>query len=375
MTSPMKTNPLRILQVVIGVDRVLGGLSLFVAELSAELADQGHHVQIICGPGGAKEPWPTGAARTLACSPDSKEWNSAFDTADIIHVHGLWLPFYHRALVSARRRKKPHLLSTHGMMEAGALRFSRWKKQLALTLYQRRDLKLAPVLHATAEPEWRTLRDFGLGQPIVTLPPGVRLPVLSPPAPAGGASRRALFLGRIHGKKGILDLIEAWSVVRPAHWKLDLAGPDEGGYLQKVRRAIEERGLGKDVFYHGPAFGPAKEKLLRSSSLLVVPSISENFGIVVAEGLAYGLPVITTQGTPWQVLEREDCGWWVPAQAPALVKALEAAMHLSPEKLVQKGRRGRLLAERDFGWPRIAGQMAEVYAWLLEKKEKPKCVR
>jgi glycosyltransferase involved in cell wall biosynthesis len=257
------------------------------------------------------------------------------------------------------------------MLEPGALGFSRWKKRLALMVYQGRDLRLTRALHATAEPERQTLRDFGLRQPIAILPPGVRLPSVELTSSREGEGRRALFLGRIHPKKGLLNLLEAWSVVHPVDWKLDLAGPDESGHLKEVLRVLKERKLEGKVIYHGPAFDTTKEDLLRGSSLLVVPSLSENFGIVVAEGLAHGLPVITTQGTPWKALEQEDCGWWIPFGTEPLVKVLREATALPPEKLAEKGRRGRALAERDFSWQRIGVRMAKTYDWLLGRGERP----
>lgn len=365
---------LSILHVVGSLNHNWGGLSLYVAELAAELASQGHRTQIVCPPGNASEQWPAGEAEVVYAISGSKEWESALHRADLLHVHGLWLPYCHRALAAARRRNCPHLLSVHGMLEPGALQFSQWKKRLALWLYQRKDLRHATALHATASTELQTLRTFGLTQPIVTLPPGVRLPVAEPKPLPADAPRRALFLGRIHPKKGILSLIDAWAALPPHSWKLDLAGPDEAGHLAEVWRRLREKKLEQSVTYHGPVFGEAKEKLLAEASLLVVPSISENFGIVVAEGLAHGLPVITTTGTPWEVLARERCGWWVTIQGDALRAALQMAIALPPATLRAMGQRGRELTAREFGWPHLAGQMREVYAWLLGRASRPECV-
>jgi glycosyltransferase involved in cell wall biosynthesis len=291
-----------------------------------------------------------------------------------MHVHGLWLPLYHRALAVSRRIKKPYLLSVHGMLERGALGFSRWKKRMALFLYQKKDLQLAPVLHATTRSELQTVRAFGLRQPVVTLPIGVRFSSAEQKPLRNGIVRHALFLGRIHPVKGVLPLVDAWAAVRPKGWQLDLAGPDEAGHLEVVRRRLCELNLEQEVVYHGPAFGEAKEKLLAKASLMVVPSLSENFGVVVAEGLAHRLPVITTEGTPWAVLAREGCGWCVPLGCESLAGALRDALALSPEKLEEMGTRGKVLAEREFSWPRIAEQMNHVYAWLKGQGARPACV-
>jgi glycosyltransferase involved in cell wall biosynthesis len=108
---------------------------------------------------------------------------------------------------------------------------------------------------------------------------------------------------------------------------------------------------------------------------LVVPSLSENFGIVVAEGLSYSLPVITTVGTPWSALTTERCGWWIALGTDPLVVALRNSTNLSPEELAEMGRRGRHFAEAEFGWPRIVDQMIAVYAWLTGNGTRPDSVQ
>jgi glycosyltransferase involved in cell wall biosynthesis len=365
---------LRILHVVGSLDRSWGGLSLYVAELATELAAHGHRVKVLCQPGVTKDQWPAAGVELLQAKPGSSEWRTALESAELVHVHGLWLPFYHEALAVARRLEKPYLLSVHGMLEPGALAFAKWKKRLALRLYQRRDLQVAPLLHATADPELKTLRALKLRQPVATLPPGVRIPEARTGLSKTGPVRRALFLGRIHPKKGILSLIDAWTTLRPKDWKLDLAGPDEAGHLAEVRRTLRERKLEQEVIYRGATFGETKEQLLREASLLIAPSLSENFGIVVVEGLAHSLPVITTTGTPWQVLQREGCGWWVPYGANSLTAALREAVALSPDQLEKMGRLGRKLAESEFDWSRIATLTGDLYAWLIAGGDPPPCV-
>lgn len=366
--------PLRILQVVGSLDRAWGGLSLYVAELASQLAARDHQVQVLCQPGALKDPWSTSGVEVIQSKSSSKDWLPALESADVIHVHGLWLPHYHRVLSIARRLGKPYLLSVHGMLEPGALCFSKWKKRLALMLYQRRDLQVAPVLHATAERELNTLRKFSLSQPVAILPPGVRMPATRQTLPKAVTDRRALFLGRIHPVKGILPLIEAWATVRPKNWRLDIAGPDEAGYLIEVQRAIRGHKLEREVVYLGAVFGDAKERLLCEASLLIAPSLTENFGIAIVEALAHGLPVITTTGTPWQILQREGCGWWVPAKINSLALALREATTLTPEGLDQMGLRGRRVAETEFDWPQIARRMEEVYSCLINGGALPACV-
>jgi glycosyltransferase involved in cell wall biosynthesis len=106
----------------------------------------------------------------------------------------------------------------------------------------------------------------------------------------------------------------------------------------------------------------------------VLPSKSENFGMVVAEALAARTPVITTKGAPWQELETHRCGWWIDMGVESLIEALEKAMSHSPVELHEMGRRGRQLVEEKYTWDRVAGQMIEVYEWLLGRGPRPDCV-
>src|SRR5262249_29843475 len=97
----------------------------------------------------------------------------------------------------------------------------------------RRDLKRARCHHTTAETEARQVERFGLGVPLCVIPNGVDVPPQVARAEEKdedrGGRRKALFFGRIHPKKGMPMLIEAWARVRPDGWHLQIAGPDEPG--------------------------------------------------------------------------------------------------------------------------------------------------
>lgn len=115
--------------------------------------------------------------------------------------------------------------------------------------------------------------------------------------------RVALFLSRIHKKKGLINLLQAWAKIDPKGWLLRLAGPDEAGHLTEILDAIRAFGLTDSVQYVGSVSGEAKQRFYREADLFVLPSYSENFGVVVAEALAHGLPVITTRGTRGRTLQ------------------------------------------------------------------------
>lgn len=117
-----------------------------------------------------------------------------------------------------------------------------------------------------------------------------------------------------------------------------------------------------------------KWKLYRRADLFVLPTHSENFGIVVAEALASGLPVITTKGAPWAELEKHQCGWWVDIGVEPLAKALNQAINLSPEERQTMGQCGRQLIEQNYSWDKIGKEMLAVYEWILGGDNQPDCV-
>jgi len=293
----------------------------------------------------------------------------------LIHDHGVWLPTNLISALEARRRGLPHVVTTRGMLEPWALEHQSVKKKLAWHGYQRWILQNASLLHATAEMEARQLRNLGLTAPIAVLPNGVPLPDDWKQSASDGPERQALFLSRIHPKKGLLNLVDAWADVAPNNWALVIAGPDENDHRQEVEQRVDARGITDAVDFPGPISDADKWALYRKSDLFVLPTFSENFGVVVAEALASGIPAITTTGAPWQVLEDEACGWWIEPEVDALATALRDATTRSDAERLAMGRRGRALVRDRFAWPRIAERLLEAYRWLLGDAPKPEFVR
>lgn len=294
----------------------------------------------------------------------------------LLHNHGLWTSGNYHIASAAQRFQIPLVIHPHGMLEPWALQYRGWKKRWALRLYQRRNLEMAALLFATAEQEAESIRKLGLRQPIAVIPNGIKsMPILNKTLGERLRSepRMALFLGRIHPIKGLLNLVEAWGRIRPAHWRLYLAGPDEGGHLTVVMRRIRELGLETAIEYVGEVEGDTKIRLLAHAELFILPTFSENFGIAVAEALSYGIPVITTHGAPWKELVTRSCGWWIEPTVEALTLTLHEALNMAPSHLQAMGKRGFSYAQ-EFNWVHIARQTMEVYRWILGQGPMPACV-
>ena len=375
---------IRILHTVADISPASGGPARSVPGLARALTQAGAHVEIVTLTPACGEPASTGVPTTFVPAPESPwrdvrvigAWRAQLQSRlkagefDVVHDAGLWLPVNHVTATTLRRCRVPRVVSPRGMLEPWALGHRSAKKAIAWHLYQRRDLHRATLLHATSAPEAVSLRRAGLRNPIAVIANGIDLPGTAGTKSISGP-RRALFLSRLHPKKGLLDLVQAWSAVRPADWRMIVAGPDEDGHLAEVRHAVQAAGLEQAFEFVGPVDNDAKWALYQGVELFVLPTYSENFGLVIGEALASGVPVITTRETPWPEIERHRLGWWIPTGGEALSSALREATTLPPEALAAMGARGADLIAKNFTWSAAAERMLAAYGWLLGRAERP----
>ncbi len=298
-------------------------------------------------------------------------------TAAILHSHSLWMMPVMVPQWCVRRTGCKLIVSPRGTLSQWAVNNARWKKALVWPM-QRGTLVAADCIHATAEEEYEDIRARGFDAPVAVIPNGVEVPPESgvPPRSGGEHPKRLLFLSRVHPKKGLPRLIRAWSRLEGAHpdWELIVAGSSERNHLEELESLAAGLGVQR-VRFVGPAYGERKAALYRGASAFVLPTHSENFGIVVAEALAYGVPVITTRGAPWRGVEVHRCGWWVENSEAGIEDGLQKALNAPDETLVEMGQRGRRWMAEEFSWDSIAKSMLRTYQWLSEGGETPPWVR
>lgn len=309
----------------------------------------------------------TGISDALVKSGVGVERSSLIPSSDVspegVHVHGIWSASLIRRWHEWQAKGIPVMTSTHGMLEPWALAHKGWKKRIAWWIYQKRMLDGAACLHATSEREAENLRRLGLRSPVAVIPWGIGRGVSGHDLPAE-RERVVLFVGRIYPVKGLPLLLRAWATVRPAGWRLRLVGPDEGGHLEDLKQLAAELGLGDSVEFTGSLRGDELAAEYRRASLFVLPSHTENFGMVVGEAMSHGLPVIATHGAPWELLDKEKCGWWVPISVEGIAAALASAIALPPESLSEMGSRGQAVVAERFEWDGIARRFIDCYRWL-----------
>lgn len=285
----------------------------------------------------------------------------------VFHCHGIWSLECWWACRYMLSRGYPVIVSPRGMLEPWALQYHVIKKRLAWVIYQKKLLLNVHAFHATSEQEAKNIRALRYAQPIIKIPNGLdSIPDKDISSHGNNTNfRTALFLSRLHPKKGITLLIEAWKTIQPQGWILTIAGNAEAGYLSELKSIVDKHGLHGSIQFLGELWGEEKDLAFANSSIFILPSYSENFGIVVAEALQRGLPVITTTGTPWSELVSEGCGWWVEPTVEGVSTALQEALSLSDNRRREMGRMGANLIRRKYLWPAIAEKMQSAYHWLL----------
>lgn len=286
---------------------------------------------------------------------------------DIVQLQSLWSLVYHDVALICRKHHIPYIITPRGMLEPWSLRQKKWKKRMALFLYQKKDLNRAACIYSTSEMEANHVRSLGIKAPISVIPNGIETEGYPCRNTIDDVKKQVLFLSRIHKKKGIELLINAWgSIVETfPKWKLLIVGNGEISYVNSLRQRISDKHLCQSVEILPPVFGDEKLGLYHNSSLFVLPSYSENFGMVIAEAMSCGLPVITTDNTPWKILNDTNTGWCIPLSEERLFSTLYVAMSLSKKSLYQMGQKASIIVNENFNYKSVALKTKELYESIL----------
>jgi glycosyltransferase involved in cell wall biosynthesis len=293
---------------------------------------------------------------------------------DIVHAHGLWLYFATAAIRHKRRTGTPYLVSPHGMLAGAALNIKSWRKRLARLLYQDRLLEQSDCLVATSESELEHIRSAGLYGAVAIIPLGIEdaSPV---PSFSDKADKRVIYLGRKLALKGLEELSLAWNDIagRFPDWRLQIIGPDTGGYEAELSAMIARQDIPR-LELLPPVYGSARDAAYSAAQLTVLPSVTENFALTVGESLVRGIPVIATRATPWAGLETNACGIWTDGDRASIAAAMAQIMALPAIERYEMGRRGREWILRDYQWPVLAERHHKLYRWILGREARPEFV-
>jgi glycosyltransferase involved in cell wall biosynthesis len=337
---------------------------------------------------------------------------------NLVHTHGLWRFSSIAANQYCRSRNVPYVISAHGMLDPWAVHNSRWKKAVAHFFYEDSHLREASCLRALCEAEARAIRQLGLKNPIAIIPNGIDLPEIGSQASAissfGSEGRKTLlFLGRLHPKKGLVNLLRAWAAAnrkseigcgRATEWLLAIAGWDQAGHENDLKRLCDELGIawqearghrtaeGEEksrkqgpgfpfsafddfsVVFLGPTFGEDKANLYRSCDAFILPSLSEGLPMTVLEAWAHGKPVLMTPECNLPEGFAANAAIRMETDVESMAQALRELFGSSPSTLRNLGDNGRRLVAEKFTWPVVGDEMTSLYQWMLGGGGAPACL-
>lgn len=367
-----------------------GGLFYSVRWLSKALKDQGCWVKAFSPPDEYSQqdlhvwaPVPVEFYPTFGPMQTSFKLRSMLKTSsvELIHVHGLWLDSQWAAMHHQEKNGIPVVVSPRGMLDPWAIGNSSWKKRVVEKLFARRALDQATCIHALCRSEAESIRTYGLKNPIAIIPNGVELPSLQTSKPKTQTKKKQLlFLGRIHPKKGLFELLEGWGKVhhlRPSgifEWKLLIAGWGDGRHEQGLKALVSRLEIEDSVSFIGPQYGEKKEQLLRRVDAFILPSYSEGLPMSVLEAWSYQLPVIMTSFCNIPEGFDENAAIRIEPNSNAIADGILLLMAMSKDDFESMGSNGRKLVEQKFTWPMIAENMRRVYEWCLTGDNPPECM-
>lgn len=378
------------IHVVSHLDARYGGLSAVVPRLASEIGESSArpmHIAAFCT---AEENcpdfqstsiqmtrWPVGRSSWLWQATPRSKFRETVARSEGIHIHGLWEQSSLEAASAARARRKPYVISAHGMLEPWALRNKKLKKSIYAWAIEKNNLQRADCLLALTRSEAENYREFGLRAPIAIIPNGVSVPENKNAEPFLTAfphlrgRRIVLFLGRIHYKKGLDILVEAWERIAK-HFpesQLVLAGPDFENTRRRTEALVSESGLGARVDFVGMLRDELKWSALAAAECFVLPSYSEGLSVSTLEAMGAGVPVIVSENCHLPEVAEVGAGWVIETTVDQLAAALSELLRNSPRLNATLGQHGRRLVDQKFNWPRIARQMNEVYDWVAGGSE------
>jgi len=352
----------------VALSRAIGAVgrpSSVVSTGSTQSAEDGAEVYKRIGPKRAFFSWTM-----------SRAVDSLVNDADIVHGHGFYVATNWLFGRAARHHRRTLVYHPHGMFEPWILNRSQIKKRIVHFLYEDANFKYASLWRALTGREADQIRAQGIVAPIIVSPNGINVSdydlvtQIRQARKSTGGIRNLLFLGRLHPKKGLPLLIEAWSQLpgsARSGWRVVIAGPDELGHRAQLQSLIKNYGLERDFEFIGPVSGTRKLEVLADSDAFVLPSHSEGFSIAILEALACRLPVLATDACNFPEVSTLGGGWCTASALGPLKVALGALMRESTDGLSQRGECGRALVESRYSWARIAHEIASASEELGDK--------
>ena len=367
---------MKVIHFIGSIDKNSGGTATYIQLLSAELI---RYADMIVVTSKTSNPLELKGVKVYELDLGLLRWWSLKkefekilknEKPDMAHINGIWDPQNWLFQQVCIRQRIKVLLSPHGMLEPYIIKRNFLKKKIALALYQKKAIKSADYLHATASAELSQIRKLGFASPAQIIPNGIDVSevIKKYQLESSGIEKNILFLSRIHPKKGLEVLIEAIKLLNEPSIKITIAGEGEGAYIDHLKKLCIQKGVAPFFNFIGGVYGKHKWELYAQADLFILPTYSENFGIVIIEALAAGVPVITTKGTPWEELETCNCGWWIDLSVLKLTETIKEALALSQKESAKLSENGIGLVQRKYKIQAVAQNTFEFYKNIVSKE-------
>jgi glycosyltransferase involved in cell wall biosynthesis len=291
--------------------------------------------------------------------------NKIFKKVDLLHIYGGWTYFHIKASYIAMKLKKKIIIHPLGYYEPWSLKQKKLKKKIAWNLYQKKILLNSNLIHCASKNEENNLLKLNKNFRTAILPYGIQSSFIKKKSNKKFLKKRAIFFSRIHHKKGIEDLIKAWKDINNKDWILDIVGPcDDRKYFLDLKKLIANN---KNISFLNPIYSQKQKKILFDKyDFLVLPTFNENFGMVVLEALARGLPVLTNHNAPWRQIKTFNAGWFISNNYYHLLSCLRKIFD-SNIYIFRKKSSNAIKLARNYNWDKLANDYVNIYKKVLKK--------
>ena len=283
---------------------------------------------------------------------------------DIVHFFGCWSPALIKSFLISKLLKKKFIITPMGALEPWSLNEKKIKKKIALILYQKKILANSDVVHCTSYDEEKNIKAINPKVNTVVIPHGIPLNFFQKKIDQVPKKRKALFFSRIHKKKGIFEVIDAWKQLKPKNWEFHIFGPEGDKTFKKIKKFVKDNNLRDAIYFHDPVFlKNEKKKIYTDHDILILYSKNENFGFSILEALSNSLPVLTTSNVPWSSIKEHNAGWYIEENKEELKKTLKEIFDIKDHQIWVKSRNAYTLANK-YNWNNIIPQMEKMYKKL-----------
>ena len=372
----MSNEQVRVLHIVGGISGASGGVAFAVDDLASALAEKDDlSISVIAtsdtGSAVGKSSKPYNLVRLASFGPNSFGYCPSLLSSilqlkpDVVHAHGIWMHLNSVVTKWHKLTGRNYILSPHGMLDSWAIKNSSFKKKIANLCFQRSNLVNSHFIHALNSSEANSIKSIVHDANIIELPNGVDISsnstILKSPPWREDGKKVLLYLGRIHPKKNLANLIKAWLTLRPHEWKLVVAGWGRSGYQDELSELANSMSCQGEIDFIGPQFDNEKLACFRNATAFILPSLSEGLPIAILEAWASNATVLMTPECNLEIGFQSNAAIRIGTSSEDIQKGILSMLNMSIEEHVEMGNAGRKLVEEAYSWTKIANEFSKIY--------------